>query len=375
MRSVRGLCSKNDFSTPTPCETRRTTTASLELRPLRPITTPSNICVRSFPPSMILEYTFSVAPVPIKKKDDFSCSFSRRPMTLMTLSASYRGAARKFPRALWAAQPPYCNRARKARLLRVPAAGGTPAGLLAPPRRDLGVVAREQHVGYLDAPKTRGARICGVVKLAASTSERFARGRLGVDCSFQQPDRRIQDGKRGNLAAGQHEVPERELLERIERSKPLVDALVVAANQDEPVQPGKALGVRLREALPGRRREHEDAALGRRGGGEHQIERARQGLQAQNHARAAAVRRIVGALAPFAIVEKVVQPHARETALDRAADDGQADRRRKHLGKERYHIDGQHFRNDVRVSPIPRRLAPSIRARRRGIGETQIGRA
>ena len=61
--AMRGECSGNFRSTPSPCTIRRTTNISRVPEPLRAITTPLKIWMRSFSPSRIRVCTSTVSPI------------------------------------------------------------------------------------------------------------------------------------------------------------------------------------------------------------------------------------------------------------------------------------------------------------------------
>ena len=101
----------------------------------------------------------------------------------------------------------------------------------------------------------------------------------------QQPDGRIDHGQCRDLAAGQHEVAQAIFLSGIECGQPFVNALVMPANDDEPLQLRKTLRVGLPERLASRGGDDDRAALLRRSGRQNSVEYARDRLDPQHHSR------------------------------------------------------------------------------------------
>ena len=101
-----------------------------------------------------------------------------------------------------------------------------------PPGRDGGVVAAAQYLGDLPAAEVRGTGVLRV--LEEPRREALVLGRLGVaDHARDEPRDGFDDGERGELAAREHEVAERDLAVDEVVGDALVDALVTAAQQRE----------------------------------------------------------------------------------------------------------------------------------------------
>ena len=103
-----------------------------------------------------------------------------------------------------------------------------------------------------------------------------------------EPGDRLEHDHRGHLAAGQHVVADRQLAVDEVVAHPLVDALVAAAQQREPVRARPARGPRAwsNRAPAGAEQEQRPRRLDRLDRGEHR-------LGHQHHAGAAAERRVV----------------------------------------------------------------------------------
>ncbi len=102
-----------------------------------------------------------------------------------------------------------------------------------PPLLDLRMVAREQHVRDLSAAKLRGPRIVRMVE--QPVAEGIPVRRLFVSQNAgQEPCRRIDHHERREFAAGEHIVADRELFVNEGFDHPLIDGLIVSAEQDDP---------------------------------------------------------------------------------------------------------------------------------------------
>ena len=217
--------------------------------------------------------------------------------------------------------------------------GSSCARLLAAPRGDLRVVAAEQHLRDGDTAERRRPGVGRVVETALAP--RVCSGRFGVDRARDEPHGCVEEGHRGELAPGENELAERDLLDRIERPQPLVDPLVVAADQHQPVERGPRLGVCLPEDRAGGGGQDDAAPLAVRRPRQDAVEDPGQRLDAQHHPGAAAVRALVGPDAGLQRVEQVVHPYLDQSALDGPPDDREPDDRGEHLREERDDVDVQ----------------------------------
>ena len=114
-------------------------------------------------------------------------------------------------------------------------------GLLLLPAVDSGEIAREEHVGHFPAVELGGSgvnRWCQQVVLEA------VRERRGFvpDGSGDDPDHRIGDDAGGQLAAREHVVADRDLARDQVFADAVVDALVVAAEDNQVVERREAVG-------------------------------------------------------------------------------------------------------------------------------------
>src|SRR3979411_1089906 len=202
---------------------RRTVKASLAPLPGQPMTMPSKIWIRSRVPSTTLACTFTVSPGMRVGTFLRGASSSSR---LMTLDTAYKDITPdpKLPR-LTVEQV----RTATARPL---------GGLGAAPALDLRVVTRAKYLGHGMALELRGP---GVVRVLEEVPvEGFVFGRFfRPQHPGYQPADRIDHYHRGELAVGQHVVPNRDLLIGQVRGDPLIDALISSADQIEVIVAGK----------------------------------------------------------------------------------------------------------------------------------------
>src|SRR5579871_1892105 len=191
--------------------------------------------MRSLPPSTTFEYTFTVSPGRNAGTFGFSCSFWIRSMTFMTAFWDRMRTNRDGRPEAATTRRYYHERGPRSRQRgRVGAARGGPvAGALPAPLGDTSVVPGEQHLGGRDPAEDGRPREGRVIELLRAGGERLGRARVGGDRSVDEPDRRIEEGQRGDLPAGQHERAERDLVDRIERGQPLVYPFVVTADDHE----------------------------------------------------------------------------------------------------------------------------------------------
>src|SRR6266487_6544534 len=91
---MRGECSGNTRSTPSPYEMRRTVKVSLSPRPFRPITMPAKIWIRSLSPSTTRVCTRTLSPTENALASFFCCSFSIVSMIWFITRRQPRGCGR-----------------------------------------------------------------------------------------------------------------------------------------------------------------------------------------------------------------------------------------------------------------------------------------
>ena len=203
-----------------------------------------------------------------------------------------------------------------------------PFRLGASPGGDASVVPREENLGY---PQTFPFGRAGIVrKLQEAGREGFLLRRLGVskDPAYK-PDAGVDQGHCSDLAAGEDEIAEADLLDRRAAQHALVDSLEAAAEQRDAGAGGERPGAGLGEgrAAGG---EVEDGPVG--GGG---VERGGGDVGAHHHAGAAAGRGVVDrAVAVGGHVADVAEVQPPEAVLQRPADEREAERAGEHLRVE-----------------------------------------
>ena len=117
--------------------------------------------------------------------------------------------------------------------------------LLAPPAGYLLVVAGAEDLRHGAAVPDRGAAVLGIFQKAVPVALLRKAFRIGQDPG-QEPAHRVAHCHGSDLAAGEHEVAQGELFVHALVDKALVDALVVAADQDEVlIVGGQAAGLGL----------------------------------------------------------------------------------------------------------------------------------
>ena len=126
-----------------------------------------------------------------------------------------------------------------------PALPGAQKGLLPPPSLDFGVVAGGQDLRNFSAVPHSGAGILGILQQTVPVALIFKA--LGVgQHPRHQAAHRVRHRHGGDLSAGEHEIPQGNLLVHALVDEPLVDSLIVAAHQDQmALFPGQPSGVRL----------------------------------------------------------------------------------------------------------------------------------
>src|SRR5258708_22616148 len=256
---MRGEWIMNVRSTPTPCVTRRTVKLRRSPPPVTRITVPSKTWMRSRVPSTTLACTLTVSPARSAGTFFFCCSFSSCWMTFMSRLSSVNVVY-----------------------------GMTLRGLLPAPLLDPRVVARKQDLGHAHASVLGGPRELRAAR--ELPAERVLRQRVGVsDHAGDQPADRVAEHHRRNLAPAQHVVADRDLVRGKARAHAVVDALVAAADDDQPGLPGELLGQPLVQAPAPRLEEHDRAGVV-----EHDaLDRLEHRLRLHHHARPAAERNVV----------------------------------------------------------------------------------
>ncbi len=225
------------------------------------------------------------------------------------------------------------------------AGGGAGAGLFPAPGRDLGVIPGQEDVRYLDPAEDRRPGVARVVQQAVGKG--FLRGRVRIDYPRNEPGRRVENRQRRQLAAGQDEIADRELFNRIELGEAFVNALVMAADQDQAVELCELLGCGVRERATARRGNNDRSPLVWGGRGDDRVEHTSERLDPKHHPATAAIRNVVGAFAAAQNVEQMMVVDCNGSGFDRAPDNRKPDERRENLREERNDVDREHGRLGV----------------------------
>src|SRR5580698_362565 len=183
-------------------------------------------------------------------------------------------------------------------------------GFGASPCRDLGVVAREKHIGNRAALPFARAGIVRVLEQALF--EAFLRaGLLLTHHAGDEPHAGVENRERGDFASRQHIVADRHLDEATRRDHALVDALEARTENDETGSRRPLPRLSLRERAPARAHDQAGARIVR---ADRRIEARAQNISPHHHAGAAARRGIVdrpmAAKPMFAYVARVERPQA-----------------------------------------------------------------
>ena len=194
------------------------------------------------------------------------------------------------------------------------------------------MVAVQQHLRHRKAPVFPGARVLGVFQQPVGKA--LVLGALvAAKHPRHQPRHRIHQRHGGRFAAGQHKIPKGDFLVHRQVQRPLIHALVMAAQQDQPVRRGQLSHLLLRQRLaPGA---HVDARP-RIAAGPGRLHRVHDGLGGHHHARVAAEGVIVG----VSVLLRAEGPdihrfHEKQPRLPRAPKDARGQVAVKHFRKDR----------------------------------------
>ena len=213
-----------------------------------------------------------------------------------------------------------------------------PEGLLAAPAGDLGVVPGEEHVRDAPAPELGRAGVLGV--LQQSGAVRFVhRGEGGAQGAGEQTHDGVHQHHRRQLAPAEDVVSDGDLLVDGVLPDALVDALVVATDEDQVPSPREGGGGLLAEdlSLGG---EQDDVPPSLRycpaqalDGGDHR-------LRLEHHPRPAPVGVVVyGAVAVGRPVAQVMDAQVEEPGGAGAGDDALVEGPAEHGGEEGQDVD------------------------------------
>ena len=117
----------------------------------------------------------------------------------------------------------------------------------APPAGDAAVVAAAQHLGHAPAAERRGPGVLRLLEQPAGAEALGHRALVVAHRARQQPGDRLDHQACGHLAAREHDVADAQLAVDEVLADPVVDPLVAAAQQAEPVAGGQ-----LARPAPGR---------------------------------------------------------------------------------------------------------------------------
>src|SRR5215207_495093 len=134
-------------------------------------------------------------------------------------------------------------------------AGRTAECLLPAPAPDFGMVSAQEDRRHRETPKGGWPRELRVFEHSLVVGLLGDRG--GIDDPWHQARDGVDDDARGQLAAGQHVVTDRDLLGAQDLDRAVVDPLVASADDRDPLARRELLGNRLLEE-PATRRHDED---------------------------------------------------------------------------------------------------------------------
>ena len=232
------------------------------------------------------------------------------------------------------------------------------------------MIPAAQHVRHPPSAPLLRPRVVRPVEQRPVGAERFLLRRLRVpEDSRQQPDRRVDDPQRRELAARQHVVPDRQLLVNRLVDQPLVDAFVAPCQPQEPRQRRQPPGGGLVERPTLRGQVDPGTAGGEpvAGGGN----RRRHRLDLQHHPRAAAVRAVIDRpVHVLRILARILGTDPDQTALDRAPDHSDRELVQDGVRKQRHHLHREPRPRRVHRprSPDPSPPSPAGRRGRRASG-------
>ena len=205
---------------------------------------------------------------------------------------------------------------------------------------DLGVVAAEEHVRHLQTAILGGFGVLGGLE-EGGIGEGFLDGaHVIAKDSWQETNDGIDDDDGSDRAVGEDVVADGKLLIHAGLDDAVVDALVVAAEEDQTWHGGEAMGIGLAKAfaLWGHKN---DVGLGCADG----VKGFKDGLGPQDHALTTAVRSVIDlAMTAEAVLAQVVSVEFQRTLLLCPAHDAGAERCGDELGEERDDVDANEGR-------------------------------
>ncbi len=215
---------------------RRTVNISFEPEPLRAITTPEKIWIRSLSPSRMRVCTSTVSPISNCGTSVFrlDCSTSLRICWLMAF-ISFR-VMRPRECDPWA-----CSYLSYSSCQQVgPSLASSFDTVLSPPGSDLGVIAAQQNFRHLMAAILAGPRVLAVLQQSVAGRKRIVPATVFVaQDSRHEADDRVDHRHRGDFASVQDKVADRDFLRLQNIAHALVEALVPTAQQQQPLVRGQ----------------------------------------------------------------------------------------------------------------------------------------
>ena len=201
------------------------------------------------------------------------------------------------------------------------------------------VVARAQHLGHVPAPKSAGRVYCGYSSSGSFAERLLGRRRLVAHHARHQPRDRLDHDERGGLAAGEHEVADRQLAvaaggRRRAGRRPRTDR----SSSEKPSRRRELARDAWSKRRPARRQQEQRSRRLRC------LDRGEQRLRHHHHARATTERRVVDAAMASSVVTRADRAAARRAARRRGA----ADERRRASGPSRY--SGKIVKTSMRIS-------------------------
>jgi len=203
-----------------------------------------------------------------------------------------------------------------------PAQEGAAQGLLPPPALDAAVVAGEQDVGHGPVAELGRAGVVRILQQAGGVRVVLRAGGVAQHAG-PQPGHGVHNRQRGQLAAGEHKVAERDFVGGQVLADALVKAFVAPADEGQARLLGQGLGDGLGEGPALRGHQDDGRTVGGAGRAEDGLDGGEDRLGLHNHAAAAAVGQVVGDVVFAAgVVADVVHLHVEQAGGLGALEDG-----------------------------------------------------
>src|SRR5688500_6601534 len=356
--STVGECNGKMRSTPWPNDTLRTVNVARAPPRCIPITMPSKTWMRSLSPSRTFTWTRTVSPARMSGR------FVRCVCSIVSIAFITVLLGRPWRPPVFEVFPP---RVQPLAIRRVQVGAGQQ---IRPPRQraaqpfapppfvDLGMMPREEHLRHRLAAPHRRPGVVRVIEQPAA--ERIRRHRRRVpDYAGHEPHHRVEHDQRGQLAARQPVIADRQLVGHERGGDSFIDAFVPPADNRDAVQPADPLRLALIEPPPLRRhQDHRRQVAARRA---NRLDRAPDRLRLHDHARPAAERHIVHRPVPIVGERpKIPRAHLDESRLASPRDNAFGERRLNQLREDRDDVNRAHHDRRFRLIR-PSRGVTSIR--------------